>query len=653
MSKHTQQTKSPESVSPKSILISSTFKQAFVMNKNPFPWVKAFSAGVCAALPVFIGLLFNNFEYGLTAGIGAFTFLYMFNQPYVLRAKKLFFVMFGVSLCVGLGTLLAPYPLSTALIMGVIGALAIFIFGALRIPGPSAIFFILSYSMATGMPIDQSLAPLRAGLVLLGGILSWLIAMLGWFTNPHGPETSAVTKQYEALANFLDSIGTQNFNAARHQTVLAMKQADDTLLAGYTSWRVSDQFKRLYLLHEHANILFLDMLEISLKRKVQLPPELGESVRALARSIKQKEKNIAKILQPDQVDDTIEHLFTKIYNADAIMNEPMSKINREIRMTKPALKTVFLSAFDKNSIVFLSSIKYGTVLALAAILAFSFDFHRSYWVPLSCAAVMSGATIIATFHRAVQRSFGTIIGILIASLILSTVHNGYMITLIILTLTFLTELFIVRNYGVAAMFFTPSALIMAEYATHVYDFSYYATVRLTDILIGSFIGLIGALLIGRKSASSLLPHFIAKTIRSQGQFLLTLFSEKNSSIQFEKSRERTKMQTNLVNLTTLYHTALGELFNDKTRLESHWPLIFSIQQLGYLLNSSLKYSERPVFSDESLAQLLYTFETMALAAEHNQLYVEKNVPGMEGFAKIQKEIISLQAAMQVGKRSSI
>ncbi len=643
--------KSAESVSAKSTSISTTFKQAFIVSKNPFPWLKAFCAAISAALPVFIGLFFGSLEYGLLSGIGAFTFLYMFNQPYVLRAKKLFFVMLGISLSVGLGTILAPHPLAAAIMMGVIGALSIFIFGALKITGPSAVFFILSYSMSTGMPIDQSLAPLRAGLVLLGGALSWLIAMLGWFTNPHRPETNAIHKVYLKLADFMDSVGTVYFNEARHQAVATMKQAEDILRGGYTSWRVSDQYKRLYLLNEHANLLFLDILEISLDRKKTLPPELGDSIRALANSVKVKEKNITKILQPEQVDEAIKQLFRKIYNADAIMNEPMSKIDREVKIVKAPLKTVFLGAFDKNSIVFLSSMKYGAVLMVAAIIAYSFDFHRSYWVPLSCAAVMSGATIIATFHRAVQRSFGTIIGILFAGFILSSVHNGYMIAFIILCLTFLTELFIVRNYGVAAMFFTPSALIMAEYATQVYDFSYYATVRLADILIGSAIGLIGALLIGRRSASSLLPHFIAKTIRSQGQFLLILFSKNNNSIEFEKSRERGKMQTNLVNLKTVYNTALGELFNDKRRLEILWPLIFSIQQLGYLLNSSLKFSKRSILSDESLAKLLYIFETMAIAAEQNQLHIVKLVPEIDGFVKIQKEITALQDAMLISKNS--
>ena len=649
MSKSTQPIRFSKSASAGAASFSQTFKQAFVVKKNPFPWLKAFCAALSAALPVFIGLLLGSFEYGLTAGIGAFTFLYMFNQPFAQRAKKLFFVMIGLSLCMGLGTILAPYPTIAAIMMGIIGAIVIFIFGALNITGPSAVFFILCYAMATGMPVNPSLAPLRSGLVFLGGALSWVIAMLGWFVNPHRPERNAVHKVYVELAQLLDSIGTKNFNATRHQAVMTLKRADNTLMGGYTSWHVSDKFKRLYLLNEHANLLFLEILEISLNRKEKLPQELGDSVRALATSIKEKKQNITKILQPIQIDETAEQLFAKVYNADAIMNEPISKIHRDVHIVKPSLKTIFLGAFDKNSIVFLSSIKYGIVLIVAALLAHYLNFERSYWVPLSCAAVMSGSTIIATLHRAVQRTFGTMIGILVASLILITVHNGYIIALIILGLTFLTELFIVRNYGVAAMFFTPSALIMAEYATGVHDFSFYATVRLTDILVGSLIGLIGALIVGRRSASSLLPHFISKTIRSQGQFLLMLFSENNSSIRFEKSNERSKMQTNLINLTTVYNTALGELFSNKAKLESLWPLIFSIQQLGYLLNSSLKYYERPVLSDQSLAQLLYVFETMALSADQNQRHIEKVVPEIEGFAKIQKEILSLQDAMIVSQ----
>ncbi|MGG0844903.1 FUSC family protein [Peribacillus simplex] len=626
--------------------IHTTFKQAFEIKKNPFPWIKALSAGIAAALPVFIGLLLGNLAYGLLAGIGGFTYLYVFNQPYHQRAKKIFFVMVGLALSVVLGTLLAPYQLGTAIMMGIIGASVFFLFGALKITGPSAVFFVLSFALATGMPVDQSLAPLRGGLVLMGGALSWIICMLGWFFNPHGPESLAVGKVYRELGAFFDSMGTEKFNKARQGTVMAMKLAEDTLLAGFSNRRSSDELKRLFLLNEHANAIFLEALEISLNKNIVLPQELGQSVHALAGSIASKTKNKKKILQPDQMTEEVEELFMKIYNADAIMNEPVKKIDQAATISKPSLKTIFLGAFDKNSIVFLSSVRYGTILTIAAIIAYSADFNRSYWIPLSCAAVMSGSTIIATFHRAVQRTFGTVIGLLIASLILAAVHKEFIIVLIILCLTFITELFIVRNYGLAAMFFTPSALIMAEYSSQSYNFSFFATVRITDIVVGSLIGLIGSLLLGSRSASSLLNHLIAKTIRSQGQLLLMAFSEKDNDLAIDESSERNKMQTNMVNLLTVYNASLGEIFKNKARLESLWPVIFSIEQMGYYLNASLKSSERPVLSERKLAQLLYVFETMAIAADKGRSHTSKEVPEIEGYSKIRREILDLQEALQ-------
>jgi hypothetical protein len=58
------------SVSAKS---PSLLKQAMSVNRKPFPWMKAISAGVTSALPVMIGLWFGSFEYGLIAGMGGFT----------------------------------------------------------------------------------------------------------------------------------------------------------------------------------------------------------------------------------------------------------------------------------------------------------------------------------------------------------------------------------------------------------------------------------------------------------------------------------------------------------------------------------------------------------------------------------------------------
>ncbi|CEG25804.1 FUSC family protein [Bacillus sp. B-jedd] len=627
-----------------------TFQSAFIYKKNPFPWRKAICAGLASSLPILLGLLFGHMKLGLAAGMGGFAYLYVFNQPYAQRAKMLFLIVAGLALSMALGILLAPYPLGMAIGLGITGAVGIFIFGALRITGPSAIFFVLCFAIASGIPATPADAPIRGGLVFLGGTLSWLIAMAGWFINPHGPETAAVKKVYTQLAGFAANTGQESIAGEQHKTVAALKEAEEILLAGYSFWTNSELYKRLYLLNDHANRLFLELLELS-REGNSLPAEVGQSLLAIAEAIGSRKKNMEKILQPDRADERIAGLFSEIYDADAILNEPIEKINRTVKIAKPSIKTLLLGAFDKNSIVFLSALRYGLVLLFATLLAHALPVERSYWIPLSCGSVMLGSTIIATYHRAIQRTFGTIAGLIIASLLLMNIQNGYMVAAAIFALTFLTEMFIVRNYAIAVVFITPSALLIAEYSTNIHDFTFFATARAENIIIGSLIGLFGVFLFGRKAASGRLNHFLAKTIRSQGQYLVALFSERNGNMSFHESRESRKMHINLVNLSTVYVTALGENAARKKQLESLWPAIFSIEMLGYYLDSALKYDKRAALSDDVLAQLLYTFETMARSAEQNIPVGQREIPEMKGFEKIRNEILSLQKSLSFGEKT--
>ncbi|MBS4210051.1 FUSC family protein [Bacillus sp. FJAT-50079] len=336
-------------------------KQTLEIKTGPLPWTKAISAGICCALPPFLGLLLGNIQYGLLAGIGSFSYLYVVNEPYAQRAKKLLFVVLGMTFSVGIGTIFAPFPFVSALLVGVIGGIATFIFAALNIRGPAAIFFVLGFAMTTGMPIDQALAPVRSGLVFLGGILSWLIGMAGWLI----PQ---VRQKYVIKGTF-----------------------------------------------------------------------------------------------------------------------------------KQARKHVFKDALHKNSVVFLNSVRYGLTLIVAAVIAYSFEFDRPYWIIISCAAVMLGSTATATFHRAMQRTIGTLIGILAATVILSFYPEGIAVVILIMLMTFFTELFIVKNYGIAVMFITPNALLMAESTTHIHYVRYFAEARITDTLIGCAIGIAGTLLVANRA----------------------------------------------------------------------------------------------------------------------------------------------------------
>jgi uncharacterized membrane protein YccC len=143
-----------------------------------------------------------NFGLGLLGGIGGFTYLYVFNETYASRIKKIFLVAVTISILVALGTIVAPYPWLVILIIGLIGFTATFIFGVLKVPGPAAIFFILSFTITTSLPINPSQAPLRFLVVLLSGLFAWAVSMVGWFKNPHKSEIKAVEDVYLSLGDF-------------------------------------------------------------------------------------------------------------------------------------------------------------------------------------------------------------------------------------------------------------------------------------------------------------------------------------------------------------------------------------------------------------------------------------------------------------------
>ena len=109
-----------------------------------------------------------------------------------------------------------------------------------------------------------------------------------------------------------------------------------------------------------------------------------------------------------------------------------------------------IKAFDKDSITFVNAVRCGIILTIASIISYKFSFTRAYWIPLSCTSAMMGSTIIGTFHRAIQRTIGTIVGLILAIFILSLQPQGILLLIIIMLLTGITELFIVKNYALAA-----------------------------------------------------------------------------------------------------------------------------------------------------------------------------------------------------------
>lgn len=122
--------------------------------------------------------------------------------------------------------------------------------------------------------------------------------------------------------------------------------------------------------------------------------------------------------------------------------------------------------------------------------------QNPYWVPISCAAVMQGASLYYVWQKSVHRIIGTFIGLGLSWVLLFINKTPLAICVSIMVLQFIIEIMVVRHYALAAIFFTPMTILLAEAGNPVInhpDLLIHA--RFWDIILGTVIGAIGGWLI--------------------------------------------------------------------------------------------------------------------------------------------------------------
>ncbi|HEY0374476.1 MAG TPA: FUSC family protein [Amnibacterium sp.] len=100
---------------------------------------------------------------------------------------------------------------------------------------------------------------------------------------------------------------------------------------------------------------------------------------------------------------------------------------------------------------------------IAAGLGGLLGLHRTYWVLLAVvAALQAGRSRRMTALRGVHRALGTLVGVGAFALLALVPLPGVALALVVAALQFVTELVVVRHYGLALVFITPLALTIAE-----------------------------------------------------------------------------------------------------------------------------------------------------------------------------------------------
>lgn len=137
---------------------------------------------------------------------------------------------------------------------------------------------------------------------------------------------------------------------------------------------------------------------------------------------------------------------------------------------------------------FINILSLGLCMFVAMLAELHLPGNRSYWIPLSVAVILK-PDFGSVFVRAVQRSLGTLVGVLFAILIFYFVPKGLLLVLVIGVLSALIPWASLKSYAWQCAFLTPLILILIDLiiAGPTID---YGPQRLIDTVLGALIVLV-------------------------------------------------------------------------------------------------------------------------------------------------------------------
>lgn len=149
------------------------------------------------------------------------------------------------------------------------------------------------------------------------------------------------------------------------------------------------------------------------------------------------------------------------------------------------------------NIVVVESVIIGAFVGLSLLVANALQLERPYWVPVSCLAIIQGASLRAAWTKQLHRLLGTAVGLLVFLGIAQAQLGPWGVATTITVLALLIETLVVRHYGLAVVFITPMAILLAEAAviaggSATMDPHILMIARLTDSALGALIGVAGA-----------------------------------------------------------------------------------------------------------------------------------------------------------------
>lgn len=604
---------------------------------------KGFRQGMLMFVPLIIGYLVGHFMTGLLIATGTLAHIYVFGGTAQAKLRIVIFCTLGLSSAMALGSLTANQPIIFGLLLLVISVVAYFIFSTFKIPGPSSIFFIVAYSLPTNFPVAPEEALYRGACMFTGGVLATIVVALVILFSRESAEMKAVQNDFNMIKQLVYNFDDPKaFAKASQFAVSTFRTSDDQLMtSSITNFKTSPRFQRLLLLHNTAQGIHSDLLELNESGARPLPNDIKKMTDFVIKLVFAKGQVNNRWNQTIDVGDEYKNLVDNIFKVDVIMNASDERLAHEVDIRMPVYGHRLLMNLNLESIVFRNTLRYIVIMAISIMIALLFDFDKAYWVPLSTHTILTGTHTLHSFERAGARGIGTIVGVLILSLILLA-HPPIPVAILLLAISAgITEMIVGANYSYGVIFVTLQVLLLNGLASgHLTILN--ALPRVVDVITGIIIAVVCLLFIGRKTSSLMLPKTLAEVTRHEARLFHYIFSSNQYDSLKEDKKEMLKLSVHLNNMIQMYNSANGELSSDKKELQYYYPSIYALEEMSFIYTRALSNEKRYFVDDETMGRYLLIFENIAKHFERGTHIKPLEVPALPQYTYIRTTLKNIQ-----------
>jgi len=515
-------------------------------------WPIAVRAALSIGGPVAAGVLAGHVSAGLLATIGAFTALYASDRPYGNRARVVGVIAIALALVVMMGEWSQELPAVAVPMVVLIATIATFLCNALSVGPPGAYIIALACAAGTAIPTGDLTSWQVGLLVLSGGMFSWVVHMAGALFRPRGPERSAVANAARAVARFADLPDGADADRSRHEAAQALTEAWAALVTMQPARpRPDGTLTRLRSLNRQLHRLFAAAVRTEGGDSTALPT-IAERAREIGRCAISPEP-AAEETNPDHI--------------------PLGRYT-----TLEALRQELTS----GSPVLLAALRVGISVAVAGFIGAFLGLERAYWAMAAAVLVLhQGLHWAGTLQRAVERMTGTLLGLILAFLIISAHPTGFGLVVTIMALQYVIEVLVTRNYGMAVIFITAIALTIASGAHETVHPGELLWARGVDTVIGCAVALAVRMLTSTRDAGRSVPQEITLTLESIRHLLPETVGGDVTSVPAKRARR--DLAYSIITLLRASDMKAGERWRDRRAAERFWPAVIATQRLGYRL----------------------------------------------------------------------